>query len=164
MDLKVLTKIPVSNYFLSLVLKQTEFKEKIKNDFPRDYVLDFWLPCFDSGNTKASLVFCKDVDWHTDSESENDLEFHYSITWVLKTKNSKLEVRNEKSKVDSVFLKKGDLIRFKNCEEHRVVTEENNISLFLTMDFKNNFLSCRGVKLKLENFKNYIQSGNLDLL
>ena len=162
--LKKIGEISVSNYFLSQVLKQTQYEEKIKRDFPRDYVLDFWLPYFDSVNAKASLVFCKDVDWHTDSDSEDDLDFHYSITWVLKTKNSKLEVRNEKGKLEYIFLKKGDLIRFKNCEEHRVLTNENNISLFLTVDFKNNILNSRGVKLKLENFKNYILSKNLELL
>lgn len=147
-------RIPVSNCFLSRILKQTEFKEKIQGSFPRDDVLDVWLPYFQTDNIKGCLVFCKDVDWHTDSDDLNS-EFKYSNLWVLKTKNSKLEVKNSKDEVKEFSLKKGDLIKFKNCQEHRLITKENIVSVFLVLDSVNNFLSYRYLKLKLENFIAY---------
>jgi hypothetical protein len=154
-------RIPVSNCFLSRILKQTEFKEKIQRGFPRDYVLDVWLPYFQTDNSKGCLVFCKDVDWHIDSDDLNS-EFKYSSLWVLKTKNSKLEVKNHDDKVKEFNLRKGDLIRFKNCDKHRLLTTENKVSVFLVLDSVNHFLSARYLKVKLENFITYTLGGNDD--
>ena len=54
------------------------------------------------------------------------------------------------------------LVAFNNFNEHTLIKKENNISCFLTFDFKNNNLkyNSKSTKLRVENFVDYIQSGN----
>lgn len=160
--MKKIGKIPVSNSFLSKILKLSCFETKIKRDFPRDFVLDIYLPFFETEISKGTLIFCKDADWHIDNDLKNKEAFKYTILWVLKTKNSTLKVKTTEDKIESLDLKKGTLVAFQNCNKHTLVTEENNISCFLTIDFKKSDLgyNSKSTKLKLENFTDYIQSGN----
>lgn len=157
-----LGKIPVSNLFLSKILKQTEYKEKIIKDFPRDFVSESWIPFFETARSNGVLIYCKDIDWHTDSDLKNREDYPYTILWVLKTKNSILKVKNDDSIIKSINLKKGMLVAFPNYKEHTLITKENNISCFLTFDFKNLALeyNSKSTKLRIKNFVDYIQSGN----